>query len=51
MVPVLAHSQSQGFRRFSLIARNAHSLYPQFGFTSWPRQRDRRLQRVDSEII
>ena len=31
---ILGHSQLQGLRRWSLVTRDAHGLYAQFGFTS-----------------
>jgi GNAT superfamily N-acetyltransferase len=30
---IMQHSQLQGLRRWSLVTRDAHSLYSQFGFT------------------
>jgi hypothetical protein len=29
----MAHPDLQGLRRFSLVTRDAHGLYEQFGFT------------------
>ena len=34
MHEIMNHSQLQGFRRWMLATRDAHSLYTQFGFTS-----------------
>jgi GNAT superfamily N-acetyltransferase len=31
---IMEHPQLQGFRRWSLVTRDAHGLYEQFGFTS-----------------
>ena len=33
MEAVTAHPELQGLRRFSLVTRDAHGLYEQFGFT------------------
>jgi GNAT superfamily N-acetyltransferase len=33
MEAILAHPELQGLRRWSLVTRDAHALYAQFGFT------------------
>jgi GNAT superfamily N-acetyltransferase len=34
MSTILAHPELQGLRRWSLVTRDAHGLYAQFGFTA-----------------
>jgi GNAT superfamily N-acetyltransferase len=34
MTAILAHPELQGLRRWSLVTRDAHGLYAQFGFTA-----------------
>lgn len=37
METIMAHSELQGLRRWSLATRDAHGLYAQFGFTPLPK--------------
>jgi GNAT superfamily N-acetyltransferase len=45
----LNHPKLQGLRRWSLVTRDAHSLYRQFGFAA-PAHMDRHMERVDPDI-
>lgn len=49
MEVVLAHPQLQGFRRWVLATKDAHSLYARFGFISlhWP---ERWMERPDPNM-
>jgi hypothetical protein len=45
MQSIIAHPDLQNLRRFSLITRDAHTLYTQFGFTPLNHP-DRHMERV-----
>jgi GNAT superfamily N-acetyltransferase len=40
MQAIMEHPELQGFRRWSLVTSDAHSLYEQFGFTALARPQD-----------
>ena len=44
-----AHPELQGLRRWSLVTRDAHGLYAQFGFVT-PARPERYMERVDPDI-
>jgi GNAT superfamily N-acetyltransferase len=46
---ILAHPELQGLRRWSLVTRDAHGLYGQYGFRSLGNP-DRHMEMVDREI-
>jgi GNAT superfamily N-acetyltransferase len=46
---VMAHPDLQGLRRWSLLTRDAHGLYRQFGFTEL-KSPERWMERHDPEI-
>jgi GNAT superfamily N-acetyltransferase len=46
---IMAHPELQGFRRWSLLTRDAHGLYRQFGFTEL-KSPQRWMERHDPEI-
>ena len=46
---VIAHPDLQGLRRWSLVTRDAHSLYSRFGFVTPPAP-ERYMEKVDPEV-
>ncbi|MGQ3076001.1 MAG: GNAT family N-acetyltransferase, partial [Ferrovibrionaceae bacterium] len=46
---ILAHPGLQGFRRWTLATRDAHTLYAQFGFTALKRP-ESLMERHDPEV-
>ncbi|HET9791291.1 MAG TPA: GNAT family N-acetyltransferase [Candidatus Angelobacter sp.] len=46
---IMAHPELQGLRRWSLLTRDAHGLYQQFGFTEL-KSPQRWMERHDPEI-
>ena len=46
---IVAHPDLQGLRRWSLLTRDAHGLYAQFGFTQL-KSPDRWMERHDPEV-
>jgi len=46
---ITAHPDLQGLRRWSLLTRDAHGLYSQFGFTPL-KSPDRWMERHDPEV-
>jgi len=46
---VLAHPDLQGLRRWSLVTRDAHGLYAQYGFVR-PQRPERYMEKVDPEV-
>lgn len=40
MQAIMEHPELQGFRRWSLVTSDAHSLYEQFGFTTLSKPQD-----------
>lgn len=49
MRAVMEHPELQGLRRWSLVTRDAHGLYEQFGFTSLANPQ-RHMERYDTEV-
>jgi GNAT superfamily N-acetyltransferase len=49
MQAIVAHPDLQGLRRWSLITRDAHGLYAQFGFRPLS-QPERHMERVDPDV-
>ena len=49
MAAVMAHSQLQGLRRFSLATSDAHGLYAGFGFAA-PARPQNLMEKLDPEI-
>lgn len=49
MRAIMEHPELQGLRRWSLVTRDAHGLYEQFGFTSLANSQ-RYMERYDPEI-
>ena len=46
---ILGHPELQGLRRWSLVTRDAHGLYEQFGFT--PLQEPQRyMEKIDRDV-
>jgi GNAT superfamily N-acetyltransferase len=46
---IAAHPDLQGLRRWSLITRDAHRLYAQYGFVPLPAP-ERYMEKVDPEV-
>jgi GNAT superfamily N-acetyltransferase len=49
MQVIIDHPQLQGLRRFLLTTKDAHGLYEQFGFITYP-QPDRLMGRSDNDV-
>jgi hypothetical protein len=49
MESILAHPDLQGLRRWSLVTRDAHRLYKQYGFVPLQTS-DRYMEKVDLEV-
>ncbi|HEX4383369.1 MAG TPA: GNAT family N-acetyltransferase, partial [Myxococcales bacterium] len=49
MEAILAHPELQNLRRWSLVTRDAHGLYAQFGFTPLANP-PRWMERHDGEV-
>lgn len=49
MQAIMEHPELQGLRRWSLVTRDAHGLYEQFGFTSLANSQ-RHMERYDKEV-
>lgn len=46
---IMEHPELQGLRRWSLVTRDAHKLYEQFGFTPLANA-ERHMERYDPEV-
>ena len=49
MQAIVAHPDLQGLRRWSLLTRDAHGLYAQFGFRQLS-QPERHMERFDPDV-
>lgn len=49
MQTIMQHPQLQGLRRWSLVTRDAHPLYEQFGFTPLSHP-ERYMERVNGKV-
>lgn len=49
MKTIMEHPELQGLRRWSLVTRDAHGLYEQFGFKSLSNAQ-RHMERYDAEV-
>lgn len=49
MRAIMEHPELQGLRRWSLVTRDAHKLYEQFGFTPLA-DAQRHMERYDPEV-
>lgn len=49
MRAIMEHPELQGLRRWSLVTRDAHKLYEQFGFTPLANAQ-RHMERYDPEV-